>query len=153
MCSVKFGDCGSMSHPYSFEFPCQLKNWLRVQGVALKLYCFGQQVPLCSTKFQPQDCLSLLNFLLLDATGYVDWAWFNTQPAIGFHQSYRHPRTLRCNRTRCGGGFCGISTGINELNGRRPCCKCRNWNCAPILLVISSERGGPCPYRLSSFSL
>ena len=43
---------------------CQLKNWLRVQGVAPKLYCFGHQSLLFSTKFQPQDCRSLL-----DATG------------------------------------------------------------------------------------
>ena len=48
---------------------CQLKNWLRVQGVASKLHCFGQRVPLCSTRSQPQDCRSLLN-LLLDATGF-----------------------------------------------------------------------------------
>ena len=58
-----------MSLPYSFDFPGQLKNWLRVQVVSPKLNCFGQQVLLCSTRFQPQDCLSLLNFLLLDATG------------------------------------------------------------------------------------
>ena len=38
---------------YPFDFPCQLKNWLRVQ----------EQVPLCSTKSQPQDCRSLLNLL------------------------------------------------------------------------------------------
>ena len=54
-----------------FDFPCQLKNWLRVQGVVPKLYCFGQQVPLCSTRSQPQDCRSLLNLLLLlHATGF-----------------------------------------------------------------------------------
>ena len=33
-----------MSLPYSFDFPGQQKNWLRVQGVSPKLYCFGQQV-------------------------------------------------------------------------------------------------------------
>ena len=60
-----------MSLPYSFDFPGQLKNWLRVQGVSPKLYCFGQQVLLRSTRFQPQDCLSLLNFLLLDAMGFL----------------------------------------------------------------------------------
>ena len=48
---------------------CQLKNWLRVQGVELKLYWFGQQVLLCSTK--SQDCRSLPNLLLLDATGFT----------------------------------------------------------------------------------
>ena len=58
-----------MSLPYSFDFPGQLKNWLRVQGVAPKLYYFGQQILLCSSRFQPQDCLSLQNLLLLDATG------------------------------------------------------------------------------------
>ena len=52
-----------------FDFPGQLKNWLCVQGGSPKLYCFGQQVPLCSTRFPPQDCLSLLNILLLPATG------------------------------------------------------------------------------------
>ena len=69
MCPAICGDSGPMSLPYSFDFPGQLKNWLRVQGVSPKLYCFGQQVLLKSTTFQPQDCLSLLNFLLLDATG------------------------------------------------------------------------------------
>ena len=38
-----------------------------------KLYCFGQRVlpllvTLCSTRSRPQDCRSLLNPLLLDAT-------------------------------------------------------------------------------------
>ena len=69
MCPAICGDSGPTSLPYSLDFPGKLKNWLRVQGVSSKLYCFGQQVPLCSTRFQPQDCLSLLNFLLLDATG------------------------------------------------------------------------------------
>ena len=32
--------------------------------------------------------------------------WFNTHPAIRFSRSFRHPRTFRCNRTRCGGGTC-----------------------------------------------
>ena len=32
-----------MSLPYSFDFPGQLKNWLRVQGVSPKLYCFGNK--------------------------------------------------------------------------------------------------------------
>ena len=46
-----------------------------MQGVPPKLYCFGQRVSpelvsLCSTKSQPQDCRSLLNLLLLDATGF-----------------------------------------------------------------------------------
>ena len=34
----------------------------------------------------------------------VEWAWFNTHPAVS--RSYRHPRTFRCNRTRGGGGTC-----------------------------------------------
>ena len=58
-----------MSLPYPFDFPGQLKNWLRLQGVDPKLYYFGQQVLLCSTRSQPQDCWGLLNLLLLDATG------------------------------------------------------------------------------------
>ena len=58
-----------MSLLFPFDFPCQLKNWLRVQGVAPNLYCFGQQVPICSARSQPQDCRSLLNLILLDATG------------------------------------------------------------------------------------
>ena len=53
----------------SFVFPCQMKNWLRVQGVAFKLCYFWQQILLCSTRSQAKDCLSLLNLLLLDATG------------------------------------------------------------------------------------
>ena len=66
-----FGDHVSISHLYPFDFPCQLKNWLRVQGVAPKLHCCGQQVSLCSTKSQPQDCRSLPNLLLLDATVFT----------------------------------------------------------------------------------
>ena len=81
------------------------------------------------TRFQPQDCLSLLNFLLLQRAKVcifdshlrrrrrVDWAWFNTKPAIGFPRSYRHPRTFRCNRTRCGGGTCR-----NEIRRRNHHC-------------------------------
>ena len=58
-----------MSLPYSFDFPRQLKNRLRVQGVAPKLH-FGHQILLCSTRSQPQNCQNLLNLhLLLDATG------------------------------------------------------------------------------------
>ena len=33
----------------------------------------------------------------------VEWAWFNTHPAVGFRRSYRHLRNFRCNRTRRGG--------------------------------------------------
>ena len=45
------------------------------KGVAPKLYCSGQRVlpklvSLCSTRSQSQDCRSLLNLLLLDATGF-----------------------------------------------------------------------------------
>ena len=36
----------------------------------------------------------------------VEWAWFNTHPAVGFLRSYRHPWTFRCNRTRCGARTC-----------------------------------------------
>ena len=69
LCDVS-GDMCPTSLPYSIDFPGQLKNWLRVQGVAPKLYNFGQQILLCSTRSQPQDCQSLLNLLLLlDATG------------------------------------------------------------------------------------
>ena len=50
-----FGGSGPMSLPYSFGSRCQLKYWLRVQGVSPKL-CFGQQVLHCSTRFQ-QHCL------------------------------------------------------------------------------------------------
>ena len=74
MCSAIVGGSGFMSLLYLFDFPCQLKNWLRVHGVAPKFYCSGQQVPLCSTRSQPQDCRSLLNLpllLLLDATGFT----------------------------------------------------------------------------------
>ena len=69
MCPAICGDRVPMSLPYSFELPGQLLNWLRVQGVSSKLHYFWQQVLLCGTKFQPQDCLSLLNLLLLDGTG------------------------------------------------------------------------------------
>ena len=53
-----------ISLPQSFDFPRQLKLTL-----CARRFLQGQQVPLCNTKFQPQDCRSLLNFLLLDATG------------------------------------------------------------------------------------
>ena len=69
MCPAICGDGGPMSLLHPFDFPGQLKYWLRVRGDAPKLYCFGQQVLLCSTRSQPQDCRSLLNLLLLDATG------------------------------------------------------------------------------------
>ena len=42
MCPAICGDSGPTSLPYSFDFPGQLKNWLRVQGVSPKLYYFGQ---------------------------------------------------------------------------------------------------------------
>ena len=45
MCSAIFGGSAPMSLLYPFDLPGQLKNWLRVLGVAPKLYCFGQQVP------------------------------------------------------------------------------------------------------------
>ena len=71
MCPAIFEGGGPTSRPYSCDFPGQLKNWLRVQRVPPKLYCFGLQVSLCSTRSQPQDCRSLLNLLLLlDATGF-----------------------------------------------------------------------------------
>ena len=69
MCPSMYGDSGPMSLPYSFDFPGQLQNWLLVQGVSPKLYCFGQQVLFCSTRFQLQDCRNLLTLLLLNATG------------------------------------------------------------------------------------
>ena len=69
MCPAICGDVGPTSLPYSFDFLGQLMNWLRVQWGSPKLYYSGQQVLLCSTRSQPQDCWSLLNLLLLDATG------------------------------------------------------------------------------------
>ena len=69
MCPAICGDSGPSSLPYSFDFRGQLKNWLRVQGCSPKLHCFVQQVLRCSSRFQPQDCRSLLNLLLIDATG------------------------------------------------------------------------------------
>ena len=53
-----------------------LVNWRTgsvCNGVLPSFTVFGQQVLLCSSKFQPQDCQSLLNFLLLDATGRCSW--------------------------------------------------------------------------------
>ena len=41
MCVAIFGDNVSMSLLYPFDFPSQMKNWLRVQGFASKLYYFG----------------------------------------------------------------------------------------------------------------
>ena len=76
MCSAIFGGSGSMSLLYPFDFPCQLKNWLRVQGVALEKSTLRR--------------MSLVGSTLI----------------LLFPRSYRHPRTLRCNRTRCGGGTC-----------------------------------------------
>ena len=34
------GDIDPMSLSYPFDFPCQQKNWLRVQKVDSKLHCF-----------------------------------------------------------------------------------------------------------------
>ena len=39
MCPAICGDCAPMSLPYYFDFPGQLKNWLRVQRSSPKLYC------------------------------------------------------------------------------------------------------------------
>ena len=42
-----------------------------MQGVDPKLYYFGQQILLCSTKSQPQDCVCLLNLLFLMRRGLL----------------------------------------------------------------------------------
>ena len=54
---------------------CQLNTCLRVQGITPKVYCLGNGFPRTlfpssSTRSQPQDCRSLLNLLLLGATGF-----------------------------------------------------------------------------------
>ena len=71
LCSAIFESSGPMSLLCPFDFPCQLKIWLLVQGVAPKLHCSGQRVLFCSTISQPKDCQSLLNLLLLDATDFT----------------------------------------------------------------------------------
>ena len=131
-CPATCGDNGPMSLRYSFNSPGQLKNWLRVKGVSPKLYFFGRRVPpslvsLCSTR--PHGCRNLLNLLLLlDATGLSaalpstrqgmhPWVALETSTrrrmslvqnssCCRVSPSYRHPRTFRWNRTRCGGGTC-----------------------------------------------
>ena len=110
-----------------FDF---LVNWRTgsLQGVVHKLYHFGQQVLLCSTRSLPQDCRSLLNLLLLDATG-LSAVFPSTRqgmhPAVALETStlpqmslvqysswcrispkLSASRTSWCNRTRCGGRTC-----------------------------------------------
>ena len=53
-------------------------------GLLPSFTVFGQQIPLCSTKSQPQDCLSLLNLLLLDVT-FLTAAFTSTRQ--GMHPS------------------------------------------------------------------
>ena len=120
MCPTIFGGSGPMSLPYSFVFPGQLKNWFRVQMVAPKLYyCWATDSPLqyqvsaagvffflmrrVSPLFFHQPAKVSVLQSHLRRRRCVEWAWFNTHPAVGFSRSYRHPRSFRCNRTRCGG--------------------------------------------------
>ena len=76
MCVAIFGDIVSMSLLYLFDFLSQLKNWLRVQGVAPNLYffwetCFSVNLfPFVVPRSQLQECRSLLNLFLLDASGF-----------------------------------------------------------------------------------
>ena len=51
-------------------FPVNRRTGSVCKGVEPKLNYFGQQVLLCSTRSQPQDCRSLLNLLLLSATRF-----------------------------------------------------------------------------------
>ena len=121
---AKCADSGPMSLPYSFNHPGQLKNWLRVQGGSPKLYCFGnkflfgepsssRRIAKCS-EFSSSGCDGVSRcpstnpprYAPLNRTWDVEWAWFNTHPAVGFLRRCRHPRAFRCNRTRCGGGTC-----------------------------------------------
>ena len=44
--------------------------------------------------------------------------------------------------------LCGNFTGIKRTHSRRPSCKCRHWNCASILFVISCEKSFICPCSL-----
>ena len=47
-----------MSLLYPFDFPCQLKKWHRVQGVALRVLLFWATGYLfVAPESQPQDCL------------------------------------------------------------------------------------------------
>ena len=108
-----------------------LVNWRTgsvCNGVLPSFIVLGNRFLLYSTRFQPQDCRSLLNLLPLDATGLPaalpsthqgmhPWLALETSTlrrmslvqhssAVGFPRSYRHLRTFRGNRTRCGGGTC-----------------------------------------------
>ena len=76
-------------------------NWKTglVQGVAPTTLLFWETSSLSNVKSQTQDCRSLLNLFLLNATGL-------SAAFVGFPRSYRHPRTLRCNPTWCGRKTC-----------------------------------------------
>ena len=119
-------DSGPMSLPCSFDYPGQLKSWLRVQGVSLKLCCFGQPFAVPGSSRRNVWVFRIL--LLLDETGLtaaLPWSRQGMHPwvaletstlrrmslvqyssCIGFPRSCRHPQTFRYNRTRCDGGTC-----------------------------------------------
>ena len=120
-----------------FDFPGQLKNWLRVQGVSPKLDNFGQQILPYSPRFQLQDCLSLLNLLLLlDATGFpaafrsirqgmhplvaLETSTLRRMSSIlillsGFPEAIGIPGLFGYNRTRWGGDHCWSRLGHNSF--------------------------------------
>ena len=131
MCPAICGCSGPMSLPYSFWLswsteelaPCarggspKLQSVLWAVGSPLQYqvpaaglletsesssssWCDGS--PRCPS-IDPPRCILDSH---LRRRRCVEWAWFNTHPAIGFPRSYPHPRTFRCDRTRCGGGTC-----------------------------------------------
>ena len=129
MCLAKFGGGGPTPLPYSFSLswsteelaPCAtgfsqaLLFWatgssFAVPGFSWRIVgvfwiCFFLMRRVSQLPFhQPVKVCILESHLRRRRC--VERAWFNTHPAIGFPRSYRHPRTLRCNRTRCGGGTC-----------------------------------------------
>ena len=71
MCPALCGGSGPMSRPCSSDFPGQLRNWLLVLRCVRRTHNFlslGNRFLFVSTRFQLQDCLSVLKFIL-DATG------------------------------------------------------------------------------------
>ena len=130
VCVAIFGSDISISLLCLFDFPYQLENWLRVQGVAPKLWLFwatGSPVNCFPLQFQISASKSTESFKSssswcdgslhlfhqtakicihqsqLRSRRCVEWVLINSHPAIGFPRNYRHPWTFRCNRTRCGG--------------------------------------------------
>ena len=128
MCPVICGDSGPTSLPYFLIFLVNWRTGSVCKGVPQSFAFLGNRflfvVPGLSLRIvgvfwifffsmrrvwplhfhQPAKVCILSSHLR--SRRCVEWVWLNTHPAVGFHRSYRHPRTYDCNRTWCGRRTC-----------------------------------------------